>query len=111
MAFALFSVVIFVAMILWGPSGLLTLAASGFSSLSNYLLLAAPLFIFMGICVEESGLGADAFRAIEIWLGSIRGGLAITTIAVATIFGAATGFSGTGSAAFGPVALPEMARR
>jgi len=65
----------------------------------------------MGICVEVSGLGTDAFRAIENWLGGLRGGLAISTVAAATVFGAATGFSGTGTSAFGPVALPEMARR
>ncbi len=96
---------------IWGPSGLLTMAANAFSSQTNYLLLAGPLFIFMGECIVASGLGSDAFRAVEVWLGRLPGGLAITTIGTATVFGAATGFSGTATVAFGPVALPEMAKR
>ena len=110
-AFGLVTVSFMVILFSWGPGGLLTLAANTFSSLTNYLLLAAPLFIFMGISIEVSGLAEDAFKAIENWLGRVRGSLAICTVTAATIFGAATGFSGTGSAAFGPVVLPEMARR
>jgi len=110
-AFGLVSVSLVTSLFMWGPSGLITLAANSFSCLANYLLLAAPLFIFMGVCIEVSGLGTDAFKAIENWLGGIRGGLALCTVAAATIFGAATGFSGTGSSAFGPVALPQMAKR
>jgi len=109
--FALISIAIFSGFFIWGTRGWLTLAANSFSSINNYLLLAAPLFILMGIFVEVSGLGADAFKAIENWLGSLRGGLAIATVAAATIFGAATGFSGIASSAFGPIALPEMANR
>lgn len=110
-AFGLLTMAFFVMTFLWGPSGWVVLAANSFSSVDNYLLLSAPLFIFMGISIEASGLGKDAFMALENWFGRIRGGLAICTVGTATIFGAATGFSGTGTAAFGPVALPEMARR
>lgn len=110
-AFGLFTVALVSSLFLWGPDGLLTLAANSYSSLANYLLLSAPLFIFMGVCIEISGLGSDIFEVAEDWLGSIRGGLAICTVAAATVFGAATGFSGTASSAFGPVALSQMARR
>ena len=110
-AFGLISIALIIIPFLWGPSGWITLAANSFSSLTNYLLLAAPMFIFMGISIEVSGLAEDAFKAIENWLGRVRGSLAICTVTTATVFGAATGFSGTGSAAFGPVVLPEMARR
>lgn len=110
-AFGLFTVAFVSSLFLWGPSGWLTLAANCYSCLANYLLLSAPLFIFMGVCIEISGLGSDIFSVAEDWLGGIRGGLAICTVAAATIFGAATGFSGTGSSAFGPVALPQMASR
>ncbi|MBI4286715.1 MAG: TRAP transporter large permease [Chloroflexi bacterium] len=109
--FGLFGISLIVAFVLWGTKGWITLVAGSFSSLTNYLLMAAPLFIFMGMCVEISGLGNDAFTALEKWLGNLRGGLAIATVAAATVFGAATGFSSTGSAALGPVALPEMDRR
>lgn len=109
--FGLFAISLITAFVLWGTKGWITLIAGSFSALTNYLLMAAPLFIFMGICVEISGLGNDAFTALEKWLGNLRGGLAIATVATATVFGAATGFSSTGSAALGPVALPEMDRR
>src|SRR4030042_3022527 len=71
-AFGLVALSFMVILFSWGPGGLLTLAANTFSSLTNYLLLAAPLFIFMGISIEVSGLALEGFKGIENWVGRVR---------------------------------------
>lgn len=77
---------------------------------STYALAAVPLFIFMGAMLERSGIAERLFLAMQLWLGRLPGGLSIATIAMATVFAAATGIVGAVEAVIGLMAIPAMLR-
>lgn len=56
--------------------------------LNNYILLAVPLFIFMGSMLGNSGITGKMFDALYLWLSGVRGGLALITILIGTILAA-----------------------
>ncbi len=62
-----------------------------FGQLTNYTLLAVPLFVFMGNMLERSGITEGLFDALYIWLGKLRGGLAVAAILIGTILAACVG--------------------
>jgi tripartite ATP-independent transporter DctM subunit len=110
-AFSLSFVSIAVMYMFWGFEGLLTVASTAYSTNANFLLIAIPLFIFMGECVAISGVGADAFKMIDAWFGWLPGGLAVTAVGCSTIFGAVTGFAPATCSALGPAIIPELLKR
>jgi len=79
--------------------------------MSNYVLVAIPLFVFMGYMLEMSGLGEDLFGGGEFLLGKFRGGMAIMVIIVTTMTAACTGIVATGVVMAGVLAIPPMLRR
>jgi len=74
-------------------------------------LLAAPLFMLMGIILQESGIADDVYEMFYRWMGPVRGGLAIGTIIICTIFAAIIGVSGASTITMGLIALPSMLKR
>ena len=58
---------------------------------SNLLLVAVPMFIYMGIMLEKSGVAEDLLSTMQILLGRIRGGLAMAVTVMGTILAASTG--------------------
>jgi len=82
--------------------------AMGYSMLRTYSLVCVPLFIFMGTILERSGVAENLYRTLFYILGGVRGGLAIITIIVGTIFGACTGIVGAAIVTIGLLALPSM---
>jgi len=78
---------------------------------TSYVLIAAPLFIFMGVMLERSGASDKMYHAMHLWMGGLRGGLAIGTIVVCTIFAACTGIIGASVVTMGLLALPAMLSR
>jgi len=83
----------------------------GYSMLRTYSLVCVPLFIFMGTILERSGVAENLYKTLFYMLGGVRGGLAITTIIVGTIFGACTGIVGAAIVTIGLLALPSMLKR
>ena len=81
------------------------------SGVSSFILLAVPLFIFMGQILLRSGLGEAMFHAIYILAGRVRGGLAIGVIVVCSMMGAMVGIIGAGIMTAGTVAIPPMLKR
>ncbi len=79
-----------------------------FGLMKNYTLLAVPLFLFMGVFMEKSGMAERLFNAMHILWGRFRGGLGISTIAISAIFAAATGVVGASEITIGLMALPVM---
>ena len=77
---------------------------------SNFILAAIPLFVFMGAILERSGIALRLFRALQLWLGWLPGGLAISTIAMCTVFAAASGVVGAVEIVVGMMAIPAMQR-
>ena len=81
-----------------------------FGVMSDYILLAIPLFVFMGVVIEKSGLATRLYDAAYIIMGRLRGGLAIATLFTCTVFAAATGVIGASVVTMGLLALPSMLR-
>ena len=77
---------------------------------SDYTMGLIPLFILMGAVAVGSGISSDLFRAAQLWLGGLRGGLASATVATCGGFAAICGSSAATAATMTRIALPEMRR-
>ena len=78
---------------------------------SNYIFLAVPLFVFMGAMTSRAGVADRLFKALYLWLGKLRGGLAIITIIIGTILAACVGIVTASVMMLGMIVLPEMLKR
>ncbi len=78
---------------------------------SNYVLTALPLFVFMGSALERSGIADRLFHAIQLWIGRLRGGLALTSISMCSIFAACSGVVGAVETVVGMMAIPPMIKQ
>ncbi|MFC2033232.1 TRAP transporter large permease subunit [Chloroflexota bacterium] len=107
-AFALGGSGILVAIILWGPKSIMVAYTSILGYGFEFILVAIPLFIFMGVALERSGIAEALYTAIYMWSGGLRGGLAAGTVMISTIMAAMTGISGTACVTMGLIALPSM---
>lgn len=76
--------------------------------MTNFTLLAVPLFIFMGVVLEKSGLARDLLVSMAELFGSIRGGMAVSIVAVGALLAATTGVVGATVVTMGIIALPTM---
>ncbi len=81
-----------------------------FFVMQNDVLVAIPLFLFMGYLVERAGILDDLFHAIQVMFGWMPGSLAIATLATGTIFATATGIVGASVTLLGLLAFPAMMR-
>lgn len=77
----------------------------------SYVILAVPLFIFMGLMLERSGIAEGLYKALYLWLGGFRGGLAISTVLIGTILAATVGIIGASVTMLALIALPAMLKR
>jgi tripartite ATP-independent transporter DctM subunit len=82
-----------------------------FGTMTNFVLIAVPLFIYMGVMLEKSGIAERLLETMSLLLGSIRGGLAISVIIVGTLLAASTGVVGATVVTMGLLSLPTMLRR
>lgn len=78
---------------------------------SNPLLVAIPMFVFMGIMLERSGVAEDLLNTMQLLLGRLRGGLAMAVTMMGTILAASTGIIGASVVMMGVIALPTMLNR
>jgi len=99
------------AILLWGTGGEGIAFHASFILLNWYPLLTLPLFIYMGYMFSESGIADDLYRMFHVWMGPLRGGLALGTIGVMTAVAAMNGLSVAGMAIGCSLALPEMLKR
>jgi len=96
---------------LWGPQAITMIVLRAFDWSTNFLVIAIPLFIFMGLLLERSGIAERLFEMIYRWSGRLRGGLAMGTVGICTIFAAMTGITGAATVTMGLIALPSMLSR
>ncbi len=82
-----------------------------FGVVTNYTLIAMPLFVFMGVMLEKSRLAEDLMEVIGHAAGSLRGGLGIGIITVGVLMGATTGIVGATVVTLGLLTLPTLLRR
>jgi tripartite ATP-independent transporter DctM subunit len=80
-------------------------------TMTNYTLLAVPLFVFMGVVLEKSGLAEELLETMALLFGRLRGGIAISVVVVGAILAASTGIVGASVITMGLVSLPTMLRR
>lgn len=110
-SFTLFGLGAVFTLFLWGPASLAMLPAALMSQSGTIIMVAVPMFIFMGAMLERSGIAEDLFTAMHRWFGPLRGGLAIGTVGICTVFAAMTGISATACVTMGMIALPAMLKR
>ncbi len=104
-------VAVVAALALWGNGGSEMAFAASIKLLNWYPLLTLPLFVFMGYMLSESGIAGDLYRMLHVWMGSLKGGLAIGTIVLMVAISAMNGLSVAGMAIGTSIALPEMLKR
>ncbi|MBW2452241.1 MAG: TRAP transporter large permease subunit [Deltaproteobacteria bacterium] len=78
------------------------------SIMNNTILMAIPLFIFMGIVLQRSKLAERLLESMGFLFGEIRGGIAISTVLVGALLAASTGVVGASVVAMGVISLPVM---
>ncbi|MBV1842697.1 TRAP transporter large permease [Photobacterium ganghwense] len=81
------------------------------SSYFSFILLAIPLYIYMGQLLTRSGIGDAMFNASQMLIGRVRGSLAISVIGVCSMIGAMVGIIGAGIMTSGSIALKPMLER
>ena len=79
--------------------------------ITNITLMAVPLFVFMGVMLERSGLAEELLDTMGILFGRLRGGLAMSVVVVGAVLGASTGIVGATVVTMGLLAVPTMLRR
>lgn len=87
------------------------LPARIFGVITNYTLLALPLFIFMGIMLERSKIAEDLLEVIGLAMGGLRGGMALAIVLVGVLMGAASGVVGATVVTMGLIALRPLIAR
>ena len=79
--------------------------------MTNYVLIAVPLFVFMGVMLEKSGLAEQLLETMAMLFGRLRGGLAMSVVVVGALLGASTGIVGATVVTMGLLSLPTMLKR
>ena len=79
--------------------------------MTNVTLAAVPLFVFMGVMLERSGLAEELLDTMGLLFGRLRGGVAISVVIVGALLGASTGIVGATVVTMGLLAVPTMLRR
>ncbi|MDP6968889.1 MAG: TRAP transporter large permease subunit [Gammaproteobacteria bacterium] len=79
--------------------------------MDNWILVALPMFIFMGIMLDKSGVAERLMNALQDMFGKVRGGLAITVISIGIILAASTGIIGASVVLLAVMSLPAMQKQ
>lgn len=129
--YAILMLVAFFVLLMAGIPVALTLAVSGFvfgwlgfgsmlfnllphrifGVVTNYTMLAIPLFVFMGVALEKSRLAEELMEVVGRLSGALRGGLGLGIVFVGVLMGATTGIVGATVVTLGLITLPALLRR
>src|ERR1700685_480638 len=93
-----------------GGPALKMVGQTSMRTVTDYTFGVIPMFLLMGTFVSHSGMSRDLFRAANGFVGHLRGGLGIATVAACGGFAAICGSSVATAATFSAVAYPEMRR-
>ncbi|MFC1965213.1 TRAP transporter large permease subunit [Chloroflexota bacterium] len=111
LSFVLGSIAVLATFFFWGPNALSMIAGQTFRAMNMFSLVAIPLFVFMANVLERSGVADDLYDAIHQWMGPVKGGLAMGTVVICTVFAAMSGVSAAATISMGLIALPSMLKR
>jgi tripartite ATP-independent transporter DctM subunit len=110
-AFATGTVGVAFTALLQGPAALHLVPTRIFGIMTNYLMAATPLFIFLANVLERGGLIEEIYEMVYQWLGWLKGGLASASVVACTLMAAMVGIIGPSEVTMGMIALPEMLKR
>jgi tripartite ATP-independent transporter DctM subunit len=108
---ALAAIAMAVGYLVWGEALFNIIPTTVESTFFNFILLAIPLYIYMGQILTRSGIGDAMFNASQLVLGRFRGSLAISVIGVCSMIGAMVGIIGAGIMTSSSIALKPMLDR
>lgn len=110
-AFTLGGISILVGIWMFGIDFFYLLSLRVYGTMQNFVLLAVPLFVFMGIMLEKSGIAERLLDTMALLFGRFRGGLAISVVIVGAMLAASTGIVGATVVTMGLISLPTMLKR
>ena len=105
--FALGGISVLITLLLDGTNGLYIVATTTYRQITDPGLITIPLFLLMGNFLIHSGISDRLFKALNVWLAGIRGGLAIVSVGVCVALAMCGGF-GPGILTMGLIAVPAM---
>ncbi|WP_372981928.1 TRAP transporter large permease subunit [Marinobacter sediminum] len=111
LAFVLGGVSVVFLYFTWGFDSFYMVASQIWGTMGSFTLVAIPLFVFMAMILERTGVARDLYRMMHLWCGGLRGGLALGTLGICAVFAAMVGISGAAVVAMGTIALPSMLER
>jgi tripartite ATP-independent transporter DctM subunit len=111
LAWSIGAVAVALTLYKFDPNVMVMLVSRVFDMSLNYTLMSVPLFVLMAGILQRSGVADQLFRAVYVWAGRVRGGLAIGTILANAIMASMVGIIGAEIVTFGLIALPEMLRK
>lgn len=82
-----------------------------YGTMTNFVLISVPLFVYMGVMLEKSGIAERLLETMALLLGRLRGGLAIAVVIVGALLAASTGVVGATVVTMGLLSLPTMLKR
>ncbi|MDR7075746.1 tripartite ATP-independent transporter DctM subunit [Neobacillus niacini] len=111
-AFVMSGISLIAGFIIWGgPASVSGFILSAFNDVNQFIYTAVPLYIFMAGILRYSDLIDGMYEAFYRWFGGMRGGLAVGTTAIATLFSAMVGTAMVSTATLGVTARPSMLSR
>jgi tripartite ATP-independent transporter DctM subunit len=111
LAFSLMFVGVVFGILFQGPAIFPMSMLQVFDVMESEILIAVPLFVFMGTILEKSGVAEKVYQSLYELFGPVRGGLAIATIVTCTIFAACTGVIAATVTTMTLLAIPSMLKR
>lgn len=108
LAWSIGAVAVGLVLLMFDPQVMVMLVSRVFDMSLNYTLMSVPLFVLMAGILQRSGVADQLFRAVNVWAGGLRGGLAVGTIIANAIMASMVGIIGAEIVTFGLIALPEM---
>ncbi|MFZ3048960.1 MAG: TRAP transporter large permease subunit [Desulfatirhabdiaceae bacterium] len=82
-----------------------------YSTLENWILVALPMFIYMGLMLDRSGMAEKMLYSMQEMFGKVRGGLAVAVTGMGILLAASTGIIGASVVMLGALALPPMIKQ
>jgi tripartite ATP-independent transporter DctM subunit len=107
-AFTIGGVSMFFGLLNFGPSFFNLLPLRIWGTMTNFTLLAVPLFIYMGVMLEKSGLAEELLDTMALVFARLRGGLAVSIVFVGALMGASTGIVGATVVTMGLLSVPTL---
>jgi len=109
--FSLFGTAFLVGIFTLGLDAFTLFQMSAYSQLTSYVLLAIPLFIFMGHMMESTGIAKGMFESLNDWIGHTNGGMLVVCVITGAVLAACVGIIAASIVLLAIIAMPVMLER